>query len=103
MTAICGLHPTLPCNPACPAPALPVRQDTVGRLSGGLEKLIQAAVEVDAMQKELSLAKVEVERATKNCNELLEVGGRGVSVGARAFVRVCMRTRACIMYVFESV
>ncbi|KXZ49756.1 DHC2 protein [Gonium pectorale] len=48
-------------------------QDTVSRLSGGLEKLIQAAVEVDAMQKELSQAKVVVEKATKECNELLEV------------------------------
>ncbi len=45
----------------------------MGRLSGGLEKLIQAAVEVDAMQKELSVAKVEVEAATLKCNELLEV------------------------------
>ncbi|GLI59150.1 hypothetical protein VaNZ11_000978 [Volvox africanus] len=48
-------------------------QDTVSRLSGGLEKLIQAAVEVDAMQKELSQAKIVVEQATKECNELLEI------------------------------
>ncbi len=58
-------------------------QDTVGRLSGGLEKLIQAAVEVDAMQKELSQAKVVVEQATKECNELLEVcRGRGADATA---------------------
>ena len=44
-----------------------------GRLSGGLEKLIQAAVEVDAMQIELTEAKVVVERATLECSELLEV------------------------------
>ena len=43
------------------------------RLSGGLEKLIQAATEVDAMQKELSEATVVVERATVECNALLEV------------------------------
>nr|Q9SMH3.1 RecName: Full=Dynein-1-alpha heavy chain, flagellar inner arm I1 complex; AltName: Full=1-alpha DHC; AltName: Full=Dynein-1, subspecies f [Chlamydomonas reinhardtii]CAB56598.1 1-alpha dynein heavy chain [Chlamydomonas reinhardtii] len=48
-------------------------EDTVTRLSGGLEKLIQAAVEVDAMQKELSQAQVVVAQATKECNELLEV------------------------------
>ncbi|PNH08033.1 Dynein-1-alpha heavy chain, flagellar inner arm I1 complex [Tetrabaena socialis] len=59
--------------------------DTVGRLSGGLEKLIQAAVEVDAMQKELSQAKVVVEQATKECNELLEViSTQTVEVEAKA-------------------
>ena len=47
--------------------------DMAGRLSGGLQKLIQAAVEVDAMQKELSEAKVVVEKATLECNELIEV------------------------------
>lgn len=62
-------------------------QDTVGRLSGGLEKLIQAAVEVDAMQKELSQAKVVVEQATKECNELLEVC-TGMGMG-RAFGLLC--------------
>lgn len=38
-----------------------------------MQKLIQAAVEVDAMQKELSEAKVIVEKATIECSELLEV------------------------------
>lgn len=46
------------------------------RLSGGLEKLIQAATEVDAMQKELSEAKVVVERATVECETLIEVKHR---------------------------
>jgi dynein heavy chain len=54
--------------------------ETAGRLSGGLQKLVQAATEVDAMQKELSQAKVVVETATRECNELLEVSGRGVGV-----------------------
>ena len=35
--------------------------------------LMQAATEVDAMQKELTQAKVVVEAATQECNELLEV------------------------------
>ena len=48
-------------------------EEMSARLSGGLQKLIQAATEVDAMQKELSEAKVVVEQATKECNELLEV------------------------------
>lgn len=43
------------------------------RLDGGLQKLIQAATEVDSLQKELSEATVVVEQATKECNELLEV------------------------------
>ena len=43
------------------------------RLDGGLQKLIQAAVEVDEMQVELKEAKVVVDRATHECNELLEV------------------------------
>ncbi|MEW5308429.1 MAG: hypothetical protein WDW38_000392 [Sanguina aurantia] len=47
--------------------------DMSGRLGGGLTKLIQAATEVDAMQKELSEAKVIVQQATEECNELLEV------------------------------
>lgn len=47
--------------------------DMSARLSGGLQKLIQAAIEVDAMQKDLSEAKVVVEQATRECNELLEV------------------------------
>jgi dynein heavy chain len=34
---------------------------------------LQAATEVDAMQKELSEAKVVVEQATVECNELLVV------------------------------
>ncbi|KAF5830619.1 hypothetical protein DUNSADRAFT_14266 [Dunaliella salina] len=47
--------------------------DMTQRLSGGLQKLEQAALEVDAMQKELSEAKVVVEYATRECNQLLEV------------------------------
>eukprot|EP00798_Chlamydomonas_sp_ICE-L_P031818 gene31818-7022_t len=47
--------------------------EMAGRLGGGLEKLIQAATEVDLMQKELTEAKVVVEAATKECSELLEV------------------------------
>ena len=43
------------------------------RLGGGLDKLIQAAAEVDSMQKELSKAKIVVEQATVECNDLLEV------------------------------
>ncbi|DBA95316.1 TPA: Dynein heavy chain cytoplasmic [Trebouxia sp. C0006] len=43
------------------------------RLDGGLQKLIQAASEVDSMQKELTQAKVVVEAATQDCNALLEV------------------------------
>lgn len=49
--------------------------DLVNRLDGGLQKLIQAAQEVDLLQKELSEATVVVEKATKECNELLEVCG----------------------------
>lgn len=51
--------------------------EMAARLSGGLQKLIQAATEVDAMQKELTEAKVVVERATQECNELLEVSKQG--------------------------
>jgi dynein heavy chain len=40
---------------------------------------LQAATEVDAMQKELSEAKIVVERATLECNQLLEVGGSHTS------------------------
>lgn len=43
------------------------------RLDGGLQKLRQAAVEVEAMKQELSAAKVVVEAATKECHELIEV------------------------------
>lgn len=43
------------------------------RLDGGLQKLIQAAKEVDEMQKELKEAKVVVEKATVECNELIGV------------------------------
>jgi hypothetical protein len=48
--------------------------EMAARLDGGLQKLIQAAVEVDAMQKDLTEAKVVVQRATEECNELLTVG-----------------------------
>ncbi|GMH41526.1 hypothetical protein BSKO_09436 [Bryopsis sp. KO-2023] len=47
--------------------------DMADRLDGGLQKLIQAAKEVDILQKELSEATVVVEKATRECNELLEV------------------------------
>ena len=43
------------------------------RLNGGLQKLIQAASEVDAMQVDLTEAKKVVDKATKECNELLGV------------------------------
>lgn len=43
------------------------------RLRGGLAKLIEASEEVDRMQKELSEAKIVVEEATIECNNLLEV------------------------------
>eukprot|EP00892_Ulva_mutabilis_P000668 jgi/Ulvmu1/10601/UM065_0057.1 len=46
---------------------------TAKRLNGGLQKLRQAAVEVDAMKQELSSAKVVVENATNECQELIEV------------------------------
>jgi dynein heavy chain, axonemal len=46
------------------------------RLDGGLQKLRQAAVEVEAMKQELSEAKVVVEAATKECNELIDVISR---------------------------
>lgn len=41
--------------------------------SGGLSKLEQAATEVDALQKELSQARIVVKAATEECNQLLEV------------------------------
>jgi dynein heavy chain len=50
--------------------------ETTTRLSNGLNKLIQAATEVDSLQQELTHAKVVVEAATKECNELLEVRSR---------------------------
>lgn len=43
------------------------------RLDGGLQKLIQAATEVEGMKIELSSAKVVVEAATVACNELIGV------------------------------
>lgn len=45
--------------------------DMAARLDGGLQKLRQAATEVEVMKKELSEAKVVVEAATKACNELI--------------------------------
>jgi type I site-specific restriction endonuclease len=47
--------------------------DTCNRLSNGLTKLVQASAEVDVLQKELNKAKVVVEAATQECNQLLEV------------------------------
>lgn len=47
--------------------------DTSTRLSNGLSKLVQASAEVDQLQKELSQAKVVVEAATQECNQLLDV------------------------------
>jgi len=43
------------------------------RLDGGLQKLIQAAEEVDKMQITLTEAKAVVDQKTTECNELLEV------------------------------
>lgn len=40
---------------------------------GGLSKLEQAATEVDALQKELTQARVVVQAATEECNQLLTV------------------------------
>lgn len=47
--------------------------ETTTRLSNGLAKLTQVSAEVDVLQQELSQAKVVVEAATRECNELLEV------------------------------
>lgn len=47
--------------------------DMAKRLDGGLQRLRQAAVEVEAMKQELSSAKVVVEAATKECHALIEV------------------------------
>lgn len=47
--------------------------ETSERLSNGLVKLVQVSGEVDVLQKELSQAKVVVEAATRECNQLLEV------------------------------
>lgn len=49
-------------------------QDTTTRLSNGLSKLTQVSAEVDVLQQELNQAKVVVEAATRECNQLLEVG-----------------------------
>ncbi|KAH9532964.1 hypothetical protein CY35_18G027000 [Sphagnum magellanicum] len=43
------------------------------RLDGGLQKLIQAKVEVSALQITLAEAKIEVDAKTKQCNELIDV------------------------------
>jgi len=47
--------------------------ETTERLSSGLAKLVQVSSEVDVLQQELSQAKVVVEAATRECNQLLEV------------------------------
>jgi dynein heavy chain len=47
--------------------------ETTTRLSNGLAKLTQVSAEVDVLQQELSQAKVVVEAATRECNQLLEV------------------------------
>ncbi|EFJ08822.1 hypothetical protein SELMODRAFT_131043 [Selaginella moellendorffii] len=47
--------------------------DMAARLNGGLQKLIQAKVEVSEMQITLADAKIVVDAKTKECNELLEV------------------------------
>lgn len=54
--------------------------ETTTRLSNGLAKLTQVSAEVDVLQHELSKAKVVVEAATKECNELLEVRRRNASI-----------------------
>ena len=66
-----SLFSSPPTSPLLPRPAPPVK--------GGLSKLEQAATEVDALQKELSQARVVVKAATEECDQLLEVrrGGRG--------------------------
>ncbi len=47
--------------------------ETSARLGGGLEKLVQAAAEVEAMQAELAIAQRVVEQATVECTNLLQV------------------------------
>ena len=47
--------------------------ELASRLDGGLQKLTQAATEVDKMQIDLTEAKAVVDKATQECNELLEV------------------------------
>lgn len=64
--------------------------DTRTRLSHGLAKLEQASEEVDVLQRELTQAKVVVEAATQECNQLLEVRARCARAGL-ACMRGCMR------------
>eukprot|EP00741_Cyanophora_paradoxa_P015322 tig00000194_g14791.t1 len=45
--------------------------DLRNRLDGGLQKLVQAAKEVEIMSVSLAESKIEVERKTKECNELM--------------------------------
>jgi dynein heavy chain len=47
--------------------------DQAKRLDGGLQKLIQAKVEVSALQITLAEAKIVVDAKTKQCNELIDV------------------------------
>lgn len=73
--------------------------EMTNRLSTGLQKLIQAAAEVDSMQKELSQAKVVVEAATQECNELLEVGDSKdlmQDLTATGKLASCCMIRCCI-------
>jgi hypothetical protein len=59
---------------------------------GGLSKLEQAATEVDALQKELSQARVVVQAATEECNQLLQVGGKAGERRAQVGCRECPRS-----------
>ena len=45
---------------------------SIARLSGGLDKLIQASTEVDAMRAKLNQAQQVVTQQTKECDDLLE-------------------------------
>ena len=72
--------------------------DMASRLNGGLQKLIQATKEVDSMQKELNEATVVVEKATKECNELLEVYKlRGGCTSSGMITRDLYNSRYCIV------
>ena len=54
--------------------------ELASRLDGGLQKLTQAATEVDKMQIDLTEAKAVVDKATKECNELLEVISKNTAI-----------------------
>lgn len=64
---------------ACHVCPISVQACSTPHRAGGLSKLEQAATEVDALQKELTQARVVVQAATEECNQLLTVRpwGRG--------------------------